>query len=574
MTAWTGLARKHRPSWAAPCLALLLGCAGEQASSPLAVPDVEFSLDVQSLPVAPGTACTFTLKAHPLLGFRGPVDLSVEAPAPGLEISVAPARLVINAGDVAATIQVKVPESATAGDRSLILHLVGSFGPRDLPFKVTVLPARLLPVSTFLNYTPANLAIMAFKDGDRPWRLLNGNGGEYSAAITDPAGRYGLAYGYTCTIGTFRAFQMNYIFETLQESGSLGIYFICDPPPGPGSTLYSLQGSLHGPGSGYLVSSASALRFEGGADSYLLQVVKGKGDLAGWTFTDPATEFPTRFFLDRGRDAQGNARRDVDFSTEGFDPGPAQAITYGPVGGAETLQGTVRYFTAGGQFLDLANGLAPPAYAAFPSDRSQSGDSYAYAFGAFGPSHSEIVYGGSQGLPGALDVRFPSVVEPYQVAWLKDPYLRPAITWTSVSPEPHLQQFAFNQSSGQEQVYWYLLFSAGWLGSGAHHLDLPDLSGLAGWDGAWAFRPGKSVTVDHGQSGAMGTSAAQAQGSTLSPLHQPLPMLWRPALSNRGLRLESEEVGGQRHGAFRVVGLPATRSPNSYSVTRQVLSTP
>ncbi|MBL0313046.1 MAG: hypothetical protein IPP78_10120 [Holophagaceae bacterium] len=277
--------------------ALAISCAGQHSSSPLPAPDIEVSLDPAMLAAAPDTTAHFTVTVRPINGFTGTAVLSVDAPGVDVVSSVSPATLTLGTVPSTATISVRVPVWAATGDRALTLHVTGNFEPRDLPFKVNVLPAKLLPISTFVNFTQANLPFMAFKDGDSPWRLLEGNEGAYNAAVTDQAGRYGLAYGYDCAIGTFNSFQMNYIFQTMPESNSLGVYFICDPPPGPDPVLYSLQGRIQGQGtgSGYLVTSAAALPFEGGASSYLTRVLKGKGDLAGWVFSNRETQIPTRF---------------------------------------------------------------------------------------------------------------------------------------------------------------------------------------------------------------------------------------------------------------------------------------
>jgi len=550
-------------------LLLGLGCAGEQASTPLQVPGVALSLDHASLSVAPGTTGYFTATVRSTNGYAGAVELSVETPGTELSATVSPAVLAIGADSATAKISVRVPVTAASGERGFTLHARGDFEQQDFPFKVSVPSARLLPVSTYVNFTQTNLPMMVFKDGDAPWRLLEGKDGAYNAAVTDQAGRYGLAYGYNCTIGSFQAFQMNYIFQTLPESSSLGVYFICDPPPNPDPVLYSLQGRIQGQGtaSGYLVTSAASLFFEGGAHSYLTQVLKGKGDLAGWIFSDPGTHVPTRFFLDRGRDAQSDAARDVDFAVDGFDPGPMQSITYGPVASDETVQGIVRYFTSGGQYFGMGDGTDLPRYAAFPASQGLSGDSYGYAFGAFGPGHGEAVYGGSPGLPGPLAINFPTPVPPFQVDWLPGPYRRPGISWSSVDPLPRLQQFSFSQNGNQEQVYWYLLFSEGWLGAGAHAVQLPDFTGLTGWDDRWGFRAGRQVNVDHGQFGSIpGGSTIMAGTAKASAM----------MVSNLGAGkgLLKLQAPGQQLGGFRVAGLASTQSPNSYSAMRQMTTTP
>lgn len=560
--------KKIRAGAAGLSLALALGCAGERASTPLQAPDVELSLDPAALPIAPDTTGTFTLTVRAIEGFSGPVDLSVESQSPDVSVSISLRSLTVGADPAQAKISVRVPVLAAAGDRLFMLHARGGFGQRDLPFRATVLAARLLPVSTFVNFIQTNLAFMAFKDGDAAWRPLEGNSGAYNAAVTDPAGRYGLAYGYDCAIGSFQSFQMNYIFQTMSESNALGVYFICDPPPGPDPVLYSLQGRIQGQGaaSGYLVTSAAALFFEGGANSYLTQVLKGKGDLAGWVFSDPATHLPTRLFLDRGRDAQGDAVRDVDFAADGFNPGPLEPIAYGPAGSDEALQGIVRYYTAGGQYFGLGDGLALPAYVGFPASKSAPGDSYSFAFGAIAPSHLEAVYGGGASLPGPLSISFPTPVQPFQVVWPTGPYRRPGISWSSVDPLPRLHQFSLTQNVGQEQVYWYFLFSEGWLGAGAHTMQAPDFTGFAGWDDRWGFRPGIPVDVDHGQFGSIGGGVGSLGTD------KAMGMMFSRA--GWGAGMMKVQAPGEQHGAFRVVGLASSQSPYSYSALRQMVTTP
>ncbi len=550
-------------------LAMAMGCAGQRTSMPLPVPGVELSLDHATLSVAPDTTGIFKATIRGIDGYTGAASLSVDAQDSDMMPSVSPSTVTIGASPVLATVSIRVPLLATAGEHSFTLHAVGDFEQADLKFKVSVPAAQLFPVSTYVNYIPTNLSFMAFKDGDAPWRALGGNEGAYIAAVTDPAGRYGVAYGYNCTIGSFHSFQMNYIFQTLSESNSLGVYFICDPPPGPDPVIYTLGGRIQGQGaaSGYLVTNAAELSFQSGTSSYLARVLKGKGDLAGWTFSNSDSHLPTRFFLDRGRNAEGNAMRDVDFATEGFDPGPPQPISYGSVGSDETVQGIVRYFTSGGQYFGLGDGTAPSSYATFPPAHSESGDSYGYGFGALGLNHSEVVYGGGQGVPGPLSISFPTPVAPFQIDWLPGPYRRPGLSWSSVSPLPRLQQFSLLQSVNQEQVYWYLLFSEGWLGTGVHTVQIPDFTGFAGWDDRWGFRGGRPVNVDHGQFGSIGGGSLSAVGieKTSAVMFSRL---------GAGAGLMKVQAPSQQHGGFRVVGLASTQSANSYSASRQMVTTP
>lgn len=573
-------------------LGFMSACAGQQTSAPLQTPDVELSLDPPALTVAPGTTGTLTLTVLPLNGLTGTVSLSADAGATGITVSLATSSLSLGTGPATAVVSVHVPETASAGDRNLRLLVLGGFGTRDLPFRITVPAATLLPVHTHINSTNANLPLMLFKDGDAPWRPLEGVDGSYQAAVTDQAGRYGLAYGYICGIDTFHSYQMNHIFMTLRESGSLDVTFICDPPPGPAPALYSLQGQLGGQGSrsGFLVTNAGTFYFDGSTRSYLTQVLKGKGDLTGWTFDNAATRLPIQFFLERGRDAQSDATRDVDFATEGFAPGSLQPITYGPVGSDEAVQGAVRYFTAGGQFFDLGGGTLPTAYGSFPASHGQPGDSYSYGFGALATDHSEVVYGGSTGLPGALSVQFPTAVGPFEVTWPRGAYLRPAMRWASVAPEPKIQEFSFSQTNGQEEVYWFVYFTAGWLGAGNHTLEMSDLSGFPGWNPAWGFRPGIPVSIQLGQFGTMPGSAGSknlldgpdAPGSHSDKLDRDGEQnrffsLYPWPLRSNAFPLGLSQGLGEVEGRFRILGLASPQSSqtgDSFSATRLMSSTP
>ena len=574
-------------------LGLLLACAGQRTSMPFSTPDVELSLDRSSLIMAPGTTGNLTLTVRPQEGFSGVVALSVDATGTAITVSVAPASLTLGTSPAAAVLSIRVPETAAAGDRTLTVHATGTFGQRDLPFRITVPAATLLPIHTHINFSNANLPFMVFKDGDAPWRPLEGNDGSYQAAVTDPAGRYGIAYGYICTIGAFHSYQMNYIFQTLPESASLDVTFICDPPPGPSPTLYSLQGQLGGQGSnsGFLVTSAATLYFEKSASSYLTQVLKGRGDLAGWTFADEATRLPTRFFLERGRDAQSSATRNVNFAAEGFDPGGVQPVTYGAIGGDETIQGAVRYFTASGQYFDLGGGVAPAAYGAFPAERGQAGDSYGYGFEAFAADHSEVVYGGGTVLPGPLSIHFPTPVLPFEVSWPQGSYRRPSLRWSSVLPEPRIQEFSITQRKNQEEIYWFLYFSAGWLGTGIHTVQMPDFTGFAGWNGAWGFQPGTPVSVSLGQFGTLPGTGASVKGKinhrgAEDTEKKQQEKEWEqnkffylypwPLSSGAGSSRVLPTLG-RVDGRFQILGLrspQAGQTGDSFSANRQMTSTP
>lgn len=437
----------------------------------------------------------------------------------------------------------------------------GSTSSRPLPG----FDATLVPIHTFVNSVPGNLPFVAFQDGDGPWQPLIGKDGVYQGPVTNGAGRYGLAYGYLCTIGSFHAAQTNHLFFTLKESGSLDVDFICDPPPGPDPVLFSLAGRIDGQGaqSGFLVSSGGAQSFDANTRSYQAKVFKGTGDLAGWTFSDPVNQVPSRLFLDRSRNAQSDATKDVDFNLDGFAPGPMQTISYGPVTADEQIRGSVLYFTTGGQYLGLTAGVEPHAYASFPPDHALNGDGYGYAFLAATTDHSELVSGGRASLPGALLVQFPSPVPPIEVSWPSGAYRRPAMRWSSVSPEPRSQQFSYFQNGNQEQVYAYFYFSGGWLNQGVHQFQTPDFTGLTGWDNRWGFRQATPVNVNHGQFGQFSSGVGSTANSVFM---RSFPLMRLGADSNRVQVLSA--------GGFRITGFAVAASGDSFTASRQLVSTP
>ena len=104
---------------------------------------------------------------------------------------------------------------------------------------------------------------------------------------------------------------------------------------------------------------------------------------------------------------------------------------------------------------------------------------------------------------------------------------------------------------------YYFYFSAGWLNHDPHVFQTPDFSGFTGWDNRWGFHQGLPVTVSHGQFGAF----LDMSGGTGNPM----PMR---------LGGDSAQTTILKAGQFRIMGLRVVAPGDSFSASRQQVSTP
>jgi hypothetical protein len=510
-----------------------------------------------ALTVSPGQArllpsgsVTATVEITSLEGYAGPVDLAAEGLGGDLAVAFQPARVTLPAqGSIRAALTVRAADTAPAAQRILRILGRGADEEHAVELKLEIPAATVFPVTTFQGETPANLPFLAYQDGDGPWTALEGQGGAYKLPVTNPAGRFAVVYGSICRIGDFTSWDVNAFHLTLRDTQALFVAFFCNPGPGPQPTLFDLGGALRGTaGQPGLISASTGLwSFEGGAPRYDLKVYKGLGDLVAGTYPDPDTYIPSRLIVERGRDAQAPATRDLDFAAEGAAPLPRQPIARPALAPGEAFRAGVQYQTGRGQVAILGNGADLAEYAPFPPALGRTGDATLYGFQASGPDTVRTVYGSTPAQPGPLTPRLPSLPPPFTVSAAGTARLRLCLAWEAVTPRPESHTASLVQRTEREEAYWYVSFSRAWLGEGTRFTwTPPDLSAVPGFEPGFLFRPGVGVQVQMSQGGSQ-TVPEGFQG-----------LLARLAAPARNLpAAEASRPGDRPHtGPFRVRRVP------------------
>jgi len=438
-------------------------------------------------------------------GFAGSVDLVAEGLGGDLTVTFQPSTVTVPAhGSVRASFTVRASDTASAAQRVLRVLGRGAEEEHAVELRLDIPAATVFPVTTFLGENPSNLPFLAYQDGDGPWTALEGQGGVYKLPVTDVEGRFGVIYGAVCRIGDFSSWDVNAFHLTLRDTQALFVAFFCNPGPGPQPTLFDLGGALRNTaGQPGLISTSTGLwSFEGGAPRYDLKVYKGLGDLVAATYPDPDTYIPSRILVERGRDAQASATRDLDFGAEGAAPLARQPIVRPALSPGESFRAGVQYQTGRGQVAILGNGADLAEFAPFPAALARTGDVTVYGFQASGPETVRTVYGSTTATPGPLTPRLPSAVPPFTVSATSSPRLRLGLSWEAITPRPESHTASLVQRTEREETYWYVSFSRAWLREGTRFTWAPpDLSAVPGFDPAFLFRPGVAVQVQMSQGG-------------------------------------------------------------------------
>jgi hypothetical protein len=552
------------------CLALaaallFLGCGGGGTSAP--PPAFTLSVAPASLRLPPALKATVTVIVQADPGFSGAVDLEAQGLGGDLEAAFSPGRVEVPAGgSVQALLTLQASETALPAQRVVSVLGRGATALATADLRLDIPAARIFPVTTFLNQGQANLTFLAYQDGDGPWTGIEGQGGLYKLPVTDPGGRFGIFYGATCTVGDWTSWAANGFYQSLADTQALYVAFLCNLEPGPPAKTFDLGGLLRNTGGvGGLISANSGLwAFDPGAPRYDLKLYRGPGDLVAATYPDLGTYLPSRFIVERGRDTQESGSRDLDFALEGLDPGPRHPVSLPPLEPGEALLGTVQYQTSGGQAVILASGAAPTEYAEFPPSAARAGDAYVYGLQASSPGAIRTVVGSRTTVPGALDLRLPTGIAPFQVPVEGGARKRLGLAWAPISPVPESHQATFLQRTAQEEAYWFVSLSRRWLGERTAFTWMPpDLTGFPGFDARFLFRPGVGVQVVLGQSGL------QAVEEAVVPRGLGAPFAARPGGPEAGHR-----PGLPRFQVRRVPGEAASASPEYVWATRLQSLTP
>jgi len=114
-----------------------------------------------------------------------------------------------------------------------------------------------------------------------------------------------------------------------------------------------------------------------------------------------------------------------------------------------------------------------------------------------------------------------SVPTPATIA--SSPYLRLGVTYTPQPDYDRLWGSSFSQGLGSTARVEAVTMTSAYAGGGPVTLDVPDVSGAAGWNDAWALLPGVSTNwsvFGYGWPGPSAPAPPVANGSTFKLAEQ------------------------------------------------------
>lgn len=447
------------------------------------------SVNPTSLSMQQGGSGTATVGLARTGGFTGAVNLTASGAPSGMSVTFNPASVTADQS----TATVATTSAVAAGTYALTIQGAAT----GLPNQTATLNVTVTTDQTGGNVTWQFCPVsgvpiwVAAQDGAGGWTRVMGNANhEYTFQITNNGG---IAYVVDNGGGSFSLTVDYGTRQELQVQGS----GLCEAGTGQTKTV---NGTVVGMGESDAVafvglgsSSATVIPFLG--LSFTLEDVEpGLVDLVGARMN---TNFQTnRLFIQRNLNPPNNSSVTVDFTgTNSFDPATAN-VTLGNLGSDAALM-TSAFMTSNRTFTFLgvdedASTATTRQFTGVPADRQVSGDvhwltGFASAPGVDDPTHMRFVIHVFQTL---ADRAFSfgatmSAVTPNVVA--AQPYARLRLSYPVQADYDSYFSADFEQSARDASVN----MSAGYAdGAGTVNLEVPDFSGVAGWDNTWGLRSG------------------------------------------------------------------------------------
>lgn len=357
---------------------------------------------------------------------------------------------------------------------------------------------------------------LVFQDGDGPWQLLTGNGGVYTTEVVSD--RYGIGHG--CVVPALRYTRLQLIHATTAERTEIDLE-ACE---GPARTR-RLDVSVSGLGADQTV--AVRTRFGGltartnGGSSVLLPAEATEAVAVVTT-----SSVPVRYARLGALAAQGDLALSVDAATVGM---PAQAVPLAVPALAPDEAATVATHSVilGGVPYDLVTGrlrtTAPTSYPAPPVGFLAAGDLQVRRYNLLSASRQRMVTATvSEATPWA-----PQLPAPYTAAaptLTAQPFLRPTFEVTPLAPGGGaitsylLAAESSNPSGTITSSAIVVALSSGWVGAGPVTYQVPDLTGLPGWNAALAVPARQAVFASVGVQLDTGMPGTDGHVQTLSSM--------------------------------------------------------
>jgi hypothetical protein len=419
-------------------------------------------------------------------------------------MTVTPSPATLTGSTLTSTITV-APGSAAPGTYQLSVTGTAPQGSGVAPQTATLTVTVTAPAShsVTVSYCADNAPLwVAVQDGSGAWtQVTTGANNSYTVQFTGD--RVGVA-SVTGTTGS--STDLSVFYATAAELQALGnaVNVQCRTATPSGKTVNGSVAGL-GPTDFATISLGSASASVSGAGPFtfqLMNVPNGAHDLIAGLSTLSGTSLQlTKLIIRRGLDpAAGSTLPALDFgSSEAFAP-VTRNVTINGLGTDQATVGT-SLVTATGSSTFLGFGspstAATQPYYGVPDAQLQSADLHqmfvsAAPVGSSNSSRAAFVYFHSAAdrtvtLGAALGAPTITTLAP-------TPYLRLRAQLPQQSDYNRLAEVSYSQSNGTSGSRTAsVAMTAGYAGGGAYTLDIPDFSGVAGWNNAWGLQPGVST---------------------------------------------------------------------------------
>jgi len=463
------------------------GLADRTATLTLTVAEAPgFSLEsIGALSVQQGSSGVRTVTISRTGGFGGDVTVTVTGLPSGVTASVDPATT----GGTSVDVTIDVGSGVSVGDYTLTVHGNAAGQPESTRDMVLSVTAAAAGQEVSLDFSVCSASDrpewLAYQDGSGAWTRVTGVGDVYTFAIA--SARAGIAIA-TTSAGGQSSVIVYYATQSELVAGS--VENLCDVQAAGKTVTGTVSGLGAGEQAALSLGDASTQALADGTVTFD-GVPDGNVDLVG--FKASPGDATDRMILARGlAPAAGGDIGTIDFAADGFDP----------VSGAITVQGgsgagglwTVAYATSpspGACYVaQLQNGTYTSTQ--FTARGAPSGQQAAGEFHVF--MAREGLYTVSTTFADMADhtITFGAALPAATITDISGGgvYRRVRAELTLPSDYGSIVTIAVTDNAGDRSIS--ALATSGWLGGLGVSLEIPDLTGAAGWNDAWA--PASSST--------------------------------------------------------------------------------
>lgn len=466
------------------------GLADETATLTLTVVETAgFSLDsIDPISVQQGASGVRTVTITRTGGFTADVTVTVTGLPTGITASVNPAT---TAGD-SVDITIDVAGTVSTGTYTVTVHGNATGLPestQDLDISVTTASGQSVSLDFSVCTPDERPTWLAYQDGTGPWTTVSGVGDTYTFNVASSTAGIAIA---TAPAGGGSGVFVLYATQSELVTGDLSD--VCDVVA-TGKTVNANVTGINVANNEQATVSLADATAQTSVDGLVTfhAVPDGNLDLVGFkSSNNDATD--RMIFMRDLNPADGANIGNIDFPTNGFDPISATITLVGGPGGGGTWE--VEYATSPSTGVCYYAPLQTGSYIGSeftargaPAAQQQSGDFHVFSATEYLSTVSQmfatlgarsITFGQALPAPTITDITGASA------------YRRLRAQLTLPAEYNSMATFGLADNSGDHSIA--VLATAAWLGGLSVTVEVPDLSGAAGWDDAWA--PASSATTN------------------------------------------------------------------------------